>query len=465
MKQILFFISILLFFSSCSSQKVEKFDLLITNASVVDVLGNSIQQYQLIAISKDTIRMVDSMENIDKYEGQEVYDANGKFVMPGLWDNHVHFRGGDSLIQENKNLLPLFLAYGITNVRDAGGDITPSVIIWKKQIENKELDGPTILTSGPKLDGIKPAWPGSIIVDKKEDVQVALDSLEQLNVDYVKMYDGSLTKEMFYEIIEQAEKRGLKTTGHMPLSADILKATDLGLDGTEHMYYVIKSISPLADSLTLSNPTYGMFSKIVETYNKKLADSVFKQLAAQNAYITPTLYIGKVLSELTEVDHQKDSLLNYMGAGIQRTYRGRIESAQRAKAQGNSSRSELGELAIDLIVPLYKSGVNILAGSDSGAFNSFVYPGVSLHSELRSLVNAGLSPQQALITSMVNGPKFFDLEESYGSIAPGKVANLVILDNNPLDDIENLNSINATVIKGTVYDKVKLNSMLKAVKN
>ncbi len=465
MKQFLLYISILFFFNSCTSEKPEKFDLLITNAKIVDVLGNTVQQSRLIAISKDTIRIVDSMENLEKYEGLEVYDAGGKFVMPGLWDNHVHFRGGDSLIEENKKLLPLFLAYGITNVRDAGGDITPSVLEWRQQITNKELDGPTILTSGPKLDGIKPAWPGSIVVDKKEDVQIALDSLESLNVDYVKMYDGSLTKEMFYEIIEQAEKRGLKTTGHMPLSADILTATNLGLDGTEHMYYVIKSCSPKADSLTISNPTYGMFTEIVETYNPKLADSVFKQLATKNAYITPTLYIGTVLSELTEVDHQKDSLLSYMGSGIQKTYQGRIESAQRAKAQGNSSRSALGELVKDIIVPLYKSGVNLLAGSDSGAFNSFVYPGASLHSELKSLVAAGLTPQQALITSIINGPKFFSLEKSYGSVATNKVANLVILDNNPLEDINNLNSIQATITKGKVLDKTKLRALLKEVKN
>jgi len=131
----------------------------------------------------------------------------------------------------------------------------------------------------------------------KEEVKSALDSLEGLNVDYVKIYDGSLKKEVFYEIIKQAEARGLKTTGHMPLSADILAATELGLDGTEHMYYVIKSCSPLSDSLTKANPSYGMFPQIVESYDAQLADSVFQKLASQNAYITPTLYIGKVLSD------------------------------------------------------------------------------------------------------------------------------------------------------------------------
>ncbi|WP_034924646.1 amidohydrolase family protein [Gillisia sp. CAL575] len=455
---------VLLFLGSCNTKTTNHFDLIITNATIIDVLGNTLTKSQLIAISQDTIRMVDDMTNLNKYKASQTYDAANKFVMPGLWDNHVHFRGGDTLIEENKKLLPLFLAYGITNIRDAGGDITPSVLKWKNQINNKKLAGPTIFTSGPKLDGNKPAWPGSIIVDSNDDVKIALDSLELLNVDYVKMYDGSLKKEIFYEIIKQAEARGLKTTGHMPLSADILTATTLGLDGTEHMYYVIKSCSPLVDSLTQTNPSYSMFPQIVESYDPKLADSVLKKLASQNAFITPTLYIGKVLSELTEVDHKEDSLLNYIDKGIQKTYQGRIETAKKAKSQGNSSRSQLGQLATDMIVPLYKSGVKVLAGSDSGAFNSFVYPGESLHLELQSLVAAGLTPQQALITSMINGPEFFGLREFYGSIAEHKVANLVILERNPLENIKNLDNIKATIIKGKVYDKKMLDNLLQELK-
>ncbi|WP_026839744.1 amidohydrolase family protein [Gillisia sp. JM1] len=457
---------ILLLFSSCNSEKPKRqYDLIITNATIIDVLGDTLNYSKLIAISKDTIRLVDDMANLDKYKAEEKFDANNNFVMPGLWDNHVHFRGGDSLIEENKNLLPLYLAHGITNVRDAGGDITQSVLSWKNQIAKKELKGPVILTSGPKLDGKKPAWPGSIIVETKEDVTSALDSLENLEVDYVKMYDGSLTKEVFYEIIKQSEKRGLKTTGHMPLSADLLTATELGLDGTEHMYYIIKACSPLADSLTKVNPSYSMFPEIVTSYDPELANNVFNKLASQNAYITPTLYIGTVLSELTEVDHAKDSLLNYIGLGIQKTYKGRLETAIKAKSQGNSSRSQLGILAKEMIVPLYKSGVKLLAGSDSGAFNSFVYPGESLLMELQSLVGAGLTPQQALITSIVNGPEFFGLGKFYGSIAKSKVANLVILEKNPLKDIKNLTSIKATIVKGKVYDKMMLDNLLKDIKN
>ncbi len=450
--------------SSCSVKKKEKFDLIILNAQIIDVENNKVSSGKLIGINKDTIQLIADMIQSNNYESDNIIEANNKFIMPGLWDNHVHFRGGDSLIQENKNLLPLYLTYGITTIRDAGGDITPAVINWRNQINSGNLDGPNIFTSGPKLDGSKPAWEGSIKVENIDDVPYALDSLQAIEVDYVKMYDGSLSKEMFYKIIEEAQIRGLKTTGHMPLTANILDAVEHGLDGSEHLYYVLKACSPKADSLSKLNINYGMISTLVDTYDSKLAEKVYKNLAKNKVFITPTLYIGHVLAGLLETDHSNDSLLIYMGAGIQKTYQRRINAAKKAKTASNDSRSKTEKMFSKMVLPMQNAGVNLMAGSDCGAYNSFVYPGESLHSELKHLVMAGLSPQQALITSFINGPKFFNLQEHYGSVSSGKVADLILLDKNPLENIENLSSINIVLTKGTVYEKSALNNMLRKSK-
>ncbi|MDH5476461.1 MAG: amidohydrolase family protein, partial [Cyclobacteriaceae bacterium] len=339
-KKIIFFSLVLLLVTSCASKKNKKFDLLILNASIIDVEGGNVHPNKLIGISKDTIRLVDDMSNIDQFDADQMLDAKDNYVMPGLWDMHVHFRGGDSLINENKAFLPLFLAFGITTVRDAGGDITPSVLDWRAQINNSTLIGPTIFTSGPKLDGVSPAWAGSIQVVDAESVQAALDSLEFLDVDYVKMYDGSLTKEMFYEIIKEAKKRGFKTTGHMPLSANILEALQYGLNGSEHIYYTLKACSPLADSLTQLNIGYGMVDQLIASYDDQLADQVFLKMRDNNMFITPTLHIGKTLAEVIEVNHSADSLLPYIGKGIQQTYQGRIDRAKKAKAKGSVTRKK-----------------------------------------------------------------------------------------------------------------------------
>lgn len=451
---LILFTSLIIF--SCKTEEKETFDLLITNAKIIDVAGDTVIQNKFIAINKDTIQLVGNMEELERFEGKKIIDAQNNFVMPGLWDMHVHFRGGDSLIDENKDLLDLFLAYGVTTVRDAGGDITPAVLEWRKNIQENSLDGPNIFSPGPKLDGENPAWEGSLPVANTEDIKAALDSLEKINVDFVKIYDGSLTAKNFYNILQAAEKRGLKTTSHVPLSASLMTAVDYGLDGVEHMYYIAKAGSPLADSLAETDLGYGMMSYVFESFDENLARKVYQKLASEEVSVTPTLHIGKVLSNVLDDDHSQDSLRNYVGKGIQKTYQGRVESAKRAKASGSTMREKMKEMAASMIVPMYENGVNILAGSDSGAFNSFVYPGESLHAELHELVNAGLSPAQALQTSVINGPKFFGIEEYYGSLEKGKVADIIILINNPLEDIKNTRSIDRVIINQQIYTPGKL---------
>lgn len=464
MNKLFCFLLVMISLSSCQNKDAKSYDLVIYNAKIVDVESENVSENQAIFISKGEILEV--RKNIEKEQivADRLLDAEGKFVMPGLWDNHVHFRGGDALIRENKDLLPLFLAFGITTVRDAGGDITRSVLNWKDQIAQGELDGPTIFSSGPKLDGDQPAWPGSIKVSGSSDIVTALDSLEKLDVDYVKMYDGNLSAENYYGIIEAAEKRGLKTTGHMPMSADFMKAVSLGLDGTEHMYYPLKAGSPVADSITRLNLGYGMIEPLIDTYDPELADEVFAKMADENVFVTPTLYIGETLADILEVDHQQDSLLNYIGPGIQQTYQGRIEGAKRAKASGSQMREKMEEISNRMIKPMQTAGVKILAGSDCGAFNSYVYPGESLHGELNALAKAGLSNAQVLKSSMINGPKFLDLEDKYGSIEKGKIADLLLLEENPLENLLHLYTITTVVKSGKVFNREDLRDMLQEIK-
>lgn len=350
-------------------------------------------------------------------------------------------------------------------MRDAGGDITPALLKWRDDIAQGALDGPRIFTPGPKLDDTRPAWPGSVMVTTSEEIETAMDSLVSIGADYVKMYDGNLSKESFYEIIKAAERRGLKTTGHMPLSANFLEAIDHGLDGSEHMYYPLSACSPLADSLRALNKGYGIVEQLIDSYDPGLAHEVFKKMSAENVFVTPTLYIGTTLSEILEKDHSKDSLLNYIGSGIQETYKGRIEGAKRAQASGSQMRQKMEAISARMIRPMFEAGVPILAGSDCGAFNSFVYPGESLLGELNSLVEAGLTPREALETSVINGPKFFDLQDYYGSIAEGRVAHMILLDNNPLEDLRNLKDPVAVIKSGKIYNRKTLAALMDEIRN
>jgi imidazolonepropionase-like amidohydrolase len=451
------------FFLSCGLTQQDA-DLILTNVTIIDISNDTTIPGQFIAISGDKIMDTGDMGDHNAYTSEVYIDLEDHFVMPGLWDNHVHFRGGEELIEANKELLPLFLSFGVTTVRDAGGDMTPAVQSWIKDIKAGELDGPHILTSGPKLDGENPSWDGSIEVTDSRSVQSALDSLGQINADYVKMYDGSLSADAFYEIIREAESRGLMTTGHMPLSADLLQAVEYGLDGTEHLYYILKAATPDKDSISAEHPGYRMITPLIDNFDQEYAREAYSELAEKNFFVTPTLHVGKTLAELLVEDHEADSLLNYIDPTIIETYEGRFNSARRGGDAYTQTRAKWGKQFRSMVKPMHDAGIHLLAGSDCGPFNSFVYPGESIHRELALMVESGLTPAEALATSVINGPRFFGLEDAYGSVSKNKYADLLILSQNPLQNIENTTSIQYMVVNGDWYSANTIQSLKDTIR-
>ncbi|MBS1663997.1 MAG: amidohydrolase family protein [Bacteroidetes bacterium] len=458
-----------------AQNSAKKFSLVITNANVVDVINGKIIKNQLLAISGDTIKAVDDTKMAAKYKADRYLDAMGKYVMPGLWDMHIHLRGGDSAIGANKNLFPLFLAYGVTTVRECGGDMTPSVMTWRKQVANGELAGPRIFTAGPKLDGPGGTWAGSIPVVTPEQVTAALDSLQKIHVDFVKIYDSKISGDAYLEIIRQAKKRGMKVTGHMPFTVELKEAASLGMDGSEHLYYVFKACSSKEDSITeeirksehTAHPIglFGALPSLFNTFDSVKAAQLFKYLAQKNFSITPTLFISKTLSGIKETDHTNDSLLAYIDPRIQATYAGRVRGARRQSDEQTRFTQRYQALCASLVPKMYAAGVNIVAGSDCGASNSYVYPGSSIHEEIKLLVASGLTPAQSLKTATANGSKFFGVESFFGSLQKGKCSDMVILDQNPIADINAIDQISSVVSHGKLYSKSDLNALLAAIKH
>jgi imidazolonepropionase-like amidohydrolase len=452
----------------------ETYDLVINHVNVVDVVSGQLRADQAVAVSGGKIVRV-GPEAQARYHARQKVDGTGRFLMPGLWDMHVHFRGGDSLAAANKKSLTLYLAHGITTVRDAGGDLTPFVYQWRREEEAGTLAGPRIFTSGPKIDGPSATWPGSLEVTTPAQVSHALDSLQKLRVDYVKIYDSKISGEAYLETISQAEKRGLKTTGHMPYSVTLGEAVNRGLDGTEHLYYVFKACSGKEDSLTalvrnsLSTPKplglFALLPAVYDTYSPAAAQRIFRLMASHHTSATPTLAIGKTLAELADNDHAHDSLRAYIDPKIQRTYAKRLASAKQQSAASRAFTQKLEAKFMSLVPQMQAAGVPILAGSDSGPFNSFTYPGASLQDELVLLVKAGLTPAQALRAATINGATWLGAASRSGTIAEGKDADLLLLTANPLTDISNVRHIAAVVSRGKVYSRSELRKMLAAIKN
>lgn len=436
---------------SCKKEVQTSYDLIIENGNVIDIVSGNISKQSIFINEGRIVKLSNSVEE-NAYTSEIVLDGTDKYILPGFWDNHVHFRGGDSLIQANKDFLKLFIMNGITTVRDAGGDLTSSVMAWKQQIENKSLVGPTIFSAGPKIDGKNATWAGSLVVETEDDISVALDSLQALNVDFVKLYDSRISGDLYLKTIQEATKRGLITSGHMPFTVTLDETLDTGIAGIEHLYYVLKGCSSEEKQITeaIKNGEYGFWAsmeKLIATYQDSTAENTFESLKEHNTYVVPTLHIGNVLSYLDEVNHENDSYLKLMPPGIIKTYEGRIRRSLNSSEQARQNRKELNSFFKSLAKSLSDANVKLLAGSDSGASNSYTYPGISLHQELEAMVDAGISNLKALQNSAYNGSQFLKKDSDYGTVTAGKISDLVILNSNPLDDINNTRDIEF-VIKG-----------------
>jgi hypothetical protein len=444
--------------------QLKKVDLIINNVNIVDVVNNKIISNRYIAIQKNKIIDISNASISKTYTANEIIDATGKYIMPSLWDMHVHF-GGDSLKAENKMLLPLYIAMGIGHVRDCAGDISLDVIEWKNDIANGTLLGPAIFTSGPKLEGINSIWPGDLEIRNETELRTALDSLQKLKVDFIKITDNTLAPDLFLKSIIAARKRGWKVTGHVPATMNVDVFSRNGLSAIEHIGYLQRAASKNEDSITKLRAVNKISGReanelYLNSFDSTVAIAKFKQLAKNGTAVVPTINGSYITTYLDKTSHSNDDYLRYLGPALKRTYNWRIERAAKDNAEAIAFRHKNFEAAANLLPLLYKTGVVILAGTDAGFLNSFNYPGLGMHDELAIMVKYGLTPQQALICSIINGPAFFNQSKLYGAVAKQKNADLLILNANPLTDINNTKKIDAVINKGKYFNRKFLDKLL-----
>jgi imidazolonepropionase-like amidohydrolase len=429
-------------------------DLLITRARVVDTRSGAITAGRVIAIRGDTIVAIGDSTEGSRFRARQVIDAAGRHVIPGLWDMHMHFGGGDTLIAENRVLLPLYLAHGVTAVRDAAGDLPSTVLAWRDSVARGLLDGPMIFTSGPKIEGKNSIWPGDTEVETEAGIDSALDNLQRLRVDFVKLTDNALKPELFRYALGQATRRGMRTSAHIPSGVPVREAVGLGLKSIEHLSYAIRAGVE-------GSPRQGTDN--ASRYDTATALSAYRLMAERGTAVTPTLNISRTLAWLDSEDHSKDEYLKYIGPGLRATYAWRIERQAGSTPEAIARRHANYEFSSSKLPLLQQSGVLILAGTDAGFLNSYDYPGIGLHDELGHLVKAGLTPLQALQASTINGARWLGRESRHGMLAQGSASDLVILDGNPIADISATRRIHGVVARGRYLDRAKLDSMLEGV--
>ena len=477
MKNIVSILSICFLVLSCQPKQKLIGDVLLEHVNIVDVELGELILDQNVLIADDKIIAVRSAEDEVHYEAKTQIKAQGKYLIPGLWDMHAHPDDPEvwrmNPKQEEKDrLMPLFVVNGVTGIRDMGGDIKLAQR-WRQMYESKELLAPKIFAGGPLLDGPNPMWDGSVGINGPEEVKQVVDSLIKEGVDFLKIY-SLLPRETYLEVSRYANEIGFPFVGHVPFTVPPSEAAETGMKSQEHLLEILKECSDVPSEAFL-NEVRALANGIersnklndfrLSTFNVAKADSLYTLFKTYNIWHCPTLSMWHKNAWYESEMENDGELVTYLPPYLKAYWT--PEHNDHLQYRDNQTfietKKRLYNLYLDMVREMNKKGVLFLAGTDVGA-NPLCHPGVGVHNELEAFVKAGLTPAEALRTATLNPALFFEIQENYGTVAEGKVADLVLLNENPLLDINNTRKINSVVRDGKVLNTNKIEEIKKEIK-
>ena len=457
--------------SDLTWQSTQPRQLVFTHVTIIDGTGAPAKSDMTVAITGNRITAIGPSTDLRVPEGAQVVDATGKFLIPGLWDMHVHWYRYD------KSFLQLFPINGVTGVRIMWG--APLHFEWRKQIQEGTLLGPRMAIAGNILDGPKPIWPGSMAISNEAEARQAVIDTKQQGYDFVKVY-SLLPRKAYFAIADEAKKQRIPFAGHVPQSVSVAEASDAGQKSIEHLTGILAACSAREEEVrqrlnnAYSNLRPGqrlpdpsllrpLTRLVLETFSAEKANALSARLKQNQTWQCPTFTVLRSGAFINDSSFRDDSRLKYMPAELRASwnpandFRFRTRTPEDFRLSRSAYRKN-----IEVVGLMHKAGVEFIAGTD--VLNPFCFPGFSLHDELAILVEAGLSPMEALQAATLNPARFLSQEKDLGTVAHGKIADLVLLDANPLDDIRNTTKINSVVFNGRLLDRTALDQLLTQVR-
>ena len=441
--------------------------LVFTHVTVIDATGAPAEPDMTVVVRGDRIEALGKTGKLTVPRNAQVVDATGKFLIPGLWDMHVHPR-------LPKNFLAIFTANGVTGVRVMWGK--PVHHKWRQEISAGKLIGPRMVIASNLVDGPNPIWGGGIVVSNEEEGRQVVREVKKEDADFLKVYN-KIPRDAYFAIVDEAKKQGIPFAGHVPYSVSAAEASDAGQQSIEHCYFVSfacssegeeelrKKTKETWDTRPMSLPHVRARHKLIAdiTYSEKKASELFARFVKNSTWVCPTLIVWHGLSFRDEEDLANDPRLKYMPLSTKDSWNPKNNAlVALATGEGRADFRKLCEKHLAIVGAMRRAGVGLLAGTDTTAM-AYCFPGFGLHDELAVFVQAGLSPLEALQTATYNPAKFFGKLDSMGTIEQGKIADLVLLEANPLQDISNTQKIAAVVVGGKIYQKAALQKMLTQI--
>ena len=439
--------------------------IVIENITLIDA-KNGTRTNQTVSIENGVIQSIGSAK-LDM-EDSQIIDGEGKYLIPGLWDAHVHLTFIPEIDHETH--FKLYLKNGVTSIRDTGAILSklqPSLNF----IEENPNTTPRLFYAGPLIDGadrvykgMEPGFPNlSIGIDETSNIPEVVDGLLKEGVTFLKSYE-MLTRETYLELLKVAGQNGLRVTGHVPLSIDLEEAIEAGLGGMQHVRNMDLACAKDADNLlgdrqvSLENEASIAGSALrthihssqryyaIDNTDDERCLRIIMKLSEYGVFQTPTLTINTF-----------DSRRFYADPKWRETYKELPEAAENNWMQGSlklanidvtENAKKFDAWSLSLVNKMHQEGVKIIAGTDTPI--GYLTPGYSLHKELELLSEAGLSNMDVLRSATITPAEFFGMENQMGTIEVGKLADLVILDKNPLMSISNTQSIHRVIVKGQI---------------
>ena len=455
-----FALSVLLAPAPAGAQNPSPNDLLVlTNVTVVDVRTGALQPEQTVILERNHINSVGPSKSAKYPRNAATVNCRGLFLIPGLWDMHVHLVFGDWFPDAKDITLPLFVANGVTGVRDMGSELE-IVQDWRNEIEAGRLVGPRVLSSGPMLDGPKPRFPSSIAIATPEDGRRAVVNLKSRGADFIKL-QSLIPRDAVLAIAEEAKKQEIAFEGHVPDAVRANEMSEAGMKSFEHLIGVFEGSSSAEEDFLKGNKTEGRF---LATYDEARATSLATMLAKNQTWQCPTLVWERGGNLLDATDLSGDSHVKYVPASWKnKTWKRFTEEIESGYGTDDlATRKKFIAKELEVTQMLHKAGVPFLAGTDTPA-GVHIFPGFSLHEELQRFVAAGFTPLEALQTATLNPTRFWGMEEQLGTVEKGKLADLVLLTANPLEDIANTQKIAGVFVNGRYFYHAEIEKMLAGV--
>jgi N-acyl-D-aspartate/D-glutamate deacylase len=442
-------------------------DTLVTDVTVVDIETGTLAAGQSVLITGKRIAEIGT--SLTAPAETVTLDGGGGYLIPGLWDSHVHIF---STSTEPDSALPLYLINGVTGVRDMGA-------LWsiaeqqdlQARIEAAEVVGPRLVLSGAWVDASPGSWPGMFLADTPDTARSVVAQIASEGWAAVKAY-SMLDEATYMALAEAADEAGLPLVGHIPERVALRTAIAAGQVGIDHFGRITmacateeaRMLADLQDTMAAGADRDAIFvvmaarNRIVlESWDEALCNLVLADLAKAGTHVSPTLVVaGFYVGDRPANDAPRVRMLP---PDVRAAWSG---PDFRLEAMTDEVRALAAQtIALDhrTFLMAHRAGVPILASTDASFANPWLFHGFSLLDELDLYVKIGLTPREALYTATVAPPRFFKLPDQDGTIAPGRRADLVLLDRNPLEDLATLRRPRAVIVAGRLLDRQALDQL------